>query len=89
MQELQHHVVELVGLLHIRVMSRSRNNQLFRAGYALLQYAGNLKDFWGILVTYHDQGRYVDFGKPVDCGGFERKHVLLVCHEITMPLEML
>ncbi len=55
-EELQYNAVELLGLLHIRVMSRSRNNQLFRACNALLQRVGDLKDLWGILVTYHDEG---------------------------------
>ncbi len=83
------HAVELPRLLHIGMVSRPSKNHLSCASNAQLQRVGNLKNLWRILVAHHDQGWYVDFRKPVDSGRFERKHVLLVCHEVAVPLDVL
>ena len=51
MQEIQHDAVELLRLLHMRVVSRPGNDNLLRTSDALLQYAGGLNDLWHILIA--------------------------------------
>src|SRR5215471_5515544 len=88
-QEIQHDAVELIRLLHMRVMSRPGNDNLLRASDTLLQYAGGLNDLWRILVADHNQCRYPDLREPVDRRRFEWNHVLFVSHKVAMPLYVL
>src|SRR5215467_5747366 len=87
-QEIRHDAVELYGLLHMGMVSRSRNPYLIRSGYALLQHVSNLKGFWRVDIAYHNQRRHFDLSKSMDSGRFEREHVLLMRQEITMLMDV-